>query len=203
MAQGFFGVFPWNVLTFWFFRYLEAERDYTPQQAMITMLVAIAALALGYLVGGNLGDFLSKRYIRARVVFAGFGVLAGMVFLSVTLLLPLEQKTLFLVLMGFTGLSMSIAPPNVMATMHDITLPEVRSTAQAIRKLIEDGGAAAAPFLAGLIAVRFSLHRAILVICTSTWAVSAIFFAILAIFVPRDISQLRQTLQRRAEAIIS
>ena len=41
MAQGFFGVFPWNVLTFWFFRYLETERGYSSEQAMTTMLVAI------------------------------------------------------------------------------------------------------------------------------------------------------------------
>jgi MFS family permease len=199
MAQGFFGVFPWNVLTFWFFRYLEAERGYTPQQAMLTMLVAIGALAVGYLVGGNLGDYLSKRFIRARVIFAGIGVMAGMVFLSATLLLPPDQTTLFLILMGFTGLSMSIAPPNVMATMHDITLPEVRSTAQSIRKLIEDGGAAAAPFIAGIIAVHFSLHQAILVLCTFAWAVSALFFAVLAFYVPVDIHRLRRILRGRAQ----
>jgi hypothetical protein len=28
MAQGFFGVFAWTVLIFWFFRYLEKERGY-------------------------------------------------------------------------------------------------------------------------------------------------------------------------------
>ena len=28
-TQGFFGVFPWNVITFWFFTYLERERGYS------------------------------------------------------------------------------------------------------------------------------------------------------------------------------
>jgi predicted MFS family arabinose efflux permease len=54
MAQGLFGDFAWNVLIFWFFRYLETERGYTSGQAMTTMLVTIAALLVGYLLGGNL-----------------------------------------------------------------------------------------------------------------------------------------------------
>jgi MFS family permease len=199
MAQGFFGVFPWNVLTFWFFRYLETERGYTPQEAMLTMIVAIGALTAGYIVGGNVGDTLFQCFPRGRVVFAGVGVLAGGVFLSITLLLPMERQTLFLVLMGITGIAMSLAPPNVMATVHDVTLPEVRSTAQSLRKLLEDGGAAVSPFLAGLIAMSFSLHTAILSICLGAWLISAVFFGILAIFVPQDITRLRETMRKRAE----
>ncbi len=199
MAQGFFGVFPWNVLTFWFFRYLETERGYTPQEAMLTMLVAIGALTVGYIAGGNVGDALFQRFPRGRVAFAGAGVLAGGIFLSITLLLPLEQQTLFLILMGITGIAMSLAPPNVMATVHDVTLPEVRSTAQSLRKLLEDGGAAAAPFLAGLIAMSSSLHTAILGICLGAWMISAVFFSILAVFVPKDIARLRETMRQRAE----
>jgi len=199
MAQGFFGVFPWNVLTFWFFRYLETERGYTSQQAMLTMLVAIAALSGGYFLGGNVGDVIFRRYPRGRVATAGIGVLAGMLFLSATLLLPVERYGLFLGLMALTGLTMSIAPPNVMATVHDITLPEVRSTAQSVRKLFEDGGAAVAPFLAGVIAMSYSLHTAILAICVGAWLISALFFVILAVFVPEDISALRIMMRDRAE----
>lgn len=46
MAQGLFGVLAWNVLIFWFFRYLEAERGYTSGQAMVAMLVAIVAICV-------------------------------------------------------------------------------------------------------------------------------------------------------------
>jgi MFS family permease len=199
MGQGFFGVFPWNVLTFWFFHYLESERGYTPEQAMMTMLVAIAALSLGYILGGNVGDALFKRFQRGRVILAGIGVLLGAIFLLVTMLLPEEQTTLFMVMMGLTGVSMSLASPNVMATVHDITLPEVRSTAQSLRKLFEDGGAAIAPFLAGVIATQTSLHVAILSICIVTWVVCAGFFVIVAAVVPADINRLRKTMQDRAQ----
>lgn len=203
MAQGFFGVFPWNVLTFWFFRYLETERGYTPDQAMGTMLVAIVTLAAGYFVGGLLGDIFFKRTPRGRVLVGAGGVLTGAIFLLAAMNVAVDNTVLFAVLLGFTGVTMSIAAPNVMATVHDTTVPEVRSTARAVHKLVEDGGAAVAPFLAGVIAMRASLHTAILVICVSTWLICAILFGVTALVVPGDVEKLRQTMQQRAKEVKS
>jgi hypothetical protein len=59
-------------------------------------------------------------------------------------------------------------------------------------------GSALAPLLAGLIAVQYSLHVAILVICTSTWILCAILFGVTAILIPRDVERLRETMQARA-----
>ena len=36
-AQGFLGQFPWQVITYWFFRYLETERFYDANQVLTTM----------------------------------------------------------------------------------------------------------------------------------------------------------------------
>ena len=66
------------------------------------------------------------------------------------------------------------------STVYDITLPEVRSTAMAVQYFIESAGAALAPLMAGLIAVRSSLHNAILLICVSTWVLCSIFFGVVA-----------------------
>jgi len=198
MAQGFFGVFAWNVLIFWFFRYLEKERGYTAGQAMTAMLVAVAALSAGHLLGGNLGDTLFKRTWRGRAVVGGLGTLAAVVMLLLTMHVPAEKSRLFAVLLGLTGITMSITPPNAMATVPDITLPEARSTAQAIRKLVEDGGAAVAPWLAGVVAMRSSLHVAIIAICVSTWLVCAGLFGAVAYYVPGDIAALRSAMQHRA-----
>jgi len=198
MAQGFFGVFAWNVLIFWFFRYLEVERGYTSGQAMTTMLVAIATLSVGYLIGGNLGDALFQRTPRGRAIVGGLGTLAAAIFLLITMSVPEENTLLFTVLLGFTGVTMSITAPNAMASVPDITAPEARSTAQALRKLVEDGGAALAPFLAGVIAMRASLHTAIIVICVSTWLACAALFGAVAYAVPNDIEALRQTMRERA-----
>lgn len=199
MAQGFFGVFPWQVLTFWFFRYLETERGYTSDQAMMTMIVAIVTLSAGYFVGGTVGDFFFHRTPRGRTLTSMVGVLSGAVLLFLTMSVPPENQGLFMVLLGLTGVTMSVASPNVVATVHDITEPEVRSTAQAILAFAENFGSAIAPWLAGVIAVRHSLHAAIIVICTITWLVCAALFGATSVLVPRDIERLRRTMRTRAE----
>jgi len=45
-----------------------------------------------------------------------------------------------------------------------IVLPEVRSTALSIQYLVQNSGAALAPFLAGLLAVKTSLGQAIIIV---------------------------------------
>jgi ACS family hexuronate transporter-like MFS transporter len=92
-----------------------------------------------------------------------------------------------------------MAAPNVMATIHDVTEPEVRATAQAMLSFAENLGSALAPWLAGLIAVRFSLHAAILAICVTTWLACAGLFGATAFLIPRDIERLRRVMRERAE----
>lgn len=197
--QGFFGVFPWNVLTYWFFRYLETERGFTSGEATTTMMIAIVTLASGYFVGGSLGDLFFRRTPRGRVLTANVGVLLGAVLLLAALSVPLGNRWLFTLLMGLTGICMSVAAPNVSATVQDIAEPEVRSTALAALSFIENSGAALSPWLAGLIADRSSLHTAILSICLVTWLLCAVFFAVLGRVLPHDIQHLRETMQQRAE----
>jgi MFS family permease len=166
------------------------------------MLIAIVTLSAGYLVGGTLGDILFKRMQRGRLSVATGGVLLGAIFLVATLNVAAENRIGFAVLLAFTGMTMSIAAPNVIATVYDTTVPEVRSTARAMQKLVEDGGAALAPLLAGVIAMRASLHMAILMICISAWLICAVLFGITALVVPQDIERLRQTMQRRVEEMV-
>lgn len=198
--QGFFGVFPWQVITYWFFRYLETERSYDTDAVMMTMIAAILAMSAGYMVGGTLGDALFKRSRRGRVLLAAFGVLMGAIFLALAIFVPLDNMLLFGVLMAVAAFFMPFASPNVIATVFDITLPEVRSTALAIQYLMDSSGAALAPIMAGFIAVRFSLETAILVICTSTWIICAVLFTGVAFLIPNDIQTLRDQMSERAEA---
>ena len=203
MAQGFFGVFAWNVLIFWFFRYLEVERGATSGEAMVTMLVAIGALSLGYLIGGSLGDAAFARSPRGRALVGGAGAAIAAVLLFLTMQVPVANPTLFTVMLALTGVTLSTTAPNAMATVPHIIAPEARSTAQAVRKLVEDGGAALAPWLAGLIAVRTSLWLAIIVVCTSTLLMCALIFGAVALVLPRDVDALHRLMAARAKELQS
>jgi MFS family permease len=198
-VQGFFGVFPWNTITYWFFRYLETERNYPPDAVLATMVVAVIVLAGGYFVGGAAGDFLFKRTPRGRLIVSTVAVLLGALLLTITFSVPLHNRVLFTVLLSATALFIPFASPNVISTVYDITEPEVRSTALAVQYFIESAGAALAPLIAGMIATRFSLQTAIFGICVSAWLVCTVFLIIATRLVPRDIQALRSQMRQRAE----
>ncbi len=199
IGNGFFGVFPWQVITFWFFRYLETERGYASNQVLFTMVLAVLILASGYPAGGAIGDLLFRRTVRGRMIVSAAGVILGAIFLAITLRIPSGSTLLFGAMLCLTAFFIPFAAPNVSSTLYDVTLPEVRSTAHALLSFFEQLGSSTAPALAGFIAVRFSLGEAILYICTSTWLICFIFLALTAHFVPRDIAALRERLRERAE----
>jgi MFS family permease len=197
-TQGFFGVFPWNVIAYWFFNFLETERDYDQNAVFTTMVIAVLILAAGYPVGGALGDYFFKRTPRGRALVAMVGVLTGAVLLILTLNVPNDNQVLFMVMLGLTALFIPFAATNVIATVYDITLPEVRSSALSFQLLVESSGAALAPVMAGLIADQTSLKSAFLLICVSAWIVCGVCFALVAWLVPQDIRVLRQQMAERA-----
>lgn len=196
--QGFFGVFPWNVITYFFFLYLGQERGFDEQSKLITMGAAVLCLAAGYPIGGYLGDWLFKRTLRGRAIISTVGVVAGAVFLWLALGVPIEDKVMFTVLLCMTAITMPFASPNVISTVYDITLPEIRSTALAVESFIESFGAASAPLITGILAEGSSIQSSMLLICTVAWALCAVFFTITAFIVPKDIKHLHKQLQDRA-----
>ncbi len=198
-AQGFAGVFPWNVITFFFFGYLIRERGYDNNSVLFTMAPVILILGSGYFVGGVLGDALFKRTLNGRVLVSSAGVLLGAIFLFLAIRTPLEMRTQFFVLMCLTAIFMPFSSPNVLSTIYDVTLPEVRSTTMAVEQFVENSGAALAPFMAGLLADATSLQNAILVICLTAWLLCFVLYLGALFFVPRDIRGLRQQLRQRAE----
>lgn len=198
-VQGFFGVFPWNVITYWFFNYLETERGYSQGAVFTTMILAVLVLAAGYPLGGALGDYFFKRTPRGRLIVAGIGVILGAIMFLLTLSIPHENQGLFMISLSVTALFIPIAASNVVATIYDVTLPEIRSTALSVEYLIESSGAALAPGLAGLIADQSSLKVAFLLICVTTWILCAFFFAFASRHVTGDVRVLREQMRQRAE----
>ncbi len=199
-VQGFFGVFPWNAITYWFFNYLETERGYTSNEVLVVMGLAIVILAAGYPLGGALGDALFKRTPSGRVIVGIIGVLVGAGLFWGTIVLPHEAKTAFLLMLSLTAIFIPFASANVLSTIYDVTLPEVRSTAVAVESFIENIGAALSPLVVGIIAERTSLESAFLWICVTTWILCGMFFLLAARRVPKDIAALRAQMSARAAA---
>ncbi len=197
--QGFAGVFPWNVITYWFFTYLAEERGYNENSILFTMAPVILILASGYFVGGLLGDWLFKRTPNGRILVSSVGVLVGAILMFLAIQTPIEARTTFFVLMCVTAIFIPLSSPNVVATIYDVTLPEVRSTANAVESFIENSGAAVAPLVAGVIADATNLKTAILLTSIPAWLICFFLYLGALFFVPRDIRTLRGQLHERAE----
>jgi len=196
--QGFAGVFPWNVITVWFFTYLATERGYDQDSILFTMAPVILILALGYFVAGALGDWLFRRTPRGRVIISIVGVALGALLLFLAINTPIEARDQFFALMCITALFMPFSSPNVIATIFDVTTPEVRSTAQSVEYFIENSGAALAPLLAGMIADASSLQNAILVICISAWVLCVLLYLGALFVIKGDVQDLRDAMAARA-----
>jgi MFS family permease len=199
--QGFFGVFPWNVITYYIFGYLEKERGYTSTTTLLIMAPAVLLMAAGYPVGGWLGDRLFKRNQRGRLIASEIGVVAGLIGLYAAMHTANSQPLLFAILLCVTAFFMPFAGPNITSTMYDVTEPEVRSTADAINSLIGCIGAASAPLIAGAVADAFSVGTAIIVLCSAAWLLCVAFLFAAIFLVPKDITDMHQKLEARAAEV--
>src|SRR6266540_3327965 len=198
--QGFAGVFPWNVITFFFFGYLMTERGYDNNSVLVTMGPVILILAAGYFIGGSLGDALFKRTNKGRILVSSAGVILGAIFIFFAMNTPVADKNIFFIWMCLTALFMPFSSPNVTSTVFDISLPEVRSSAQAVEYFIENSGAALAPTLAGAIAFSTgSKQFAITVVCITAWILCFFLYLGALFFVDNDIKSLHAQLAERAK----
>ena len=199
IAQGFVNIFPWQVITFWFFFYLESERGYGQGSVLITMVPAVLSLAGGYFLGGILGDAAFKKTPRGRMLVSMAGALIGAILLWITMIIPTDQPLLFGVMLAFTALFMPMGSPNIVSSINDIALPEVRSTAFSIQYFIENSGAAIAPVLAGYIASQSTMGFAILIISVTARLIAAFFMGWAALVIPTDIQTLRNQMRLRSQ----
>jgi MFS family permease len=200
-AQGFAGQFPWNVIVYFFFGYLMLDRGYDNDSVLFTMAPVILILAAGYFVGGTLGDTLFKRTNKGRIIVSSIGVLLGAIFLYFAMTTPVEARTQFFIFMCLTAIFMPLSSANVIATVYDITVPEVRSTAQATEYFVENTGAAFAPAVTGVLAEAIGLSTAITVLCLTAWIICFFLYLGALFFIGGDIKTLRSQMAARAEAM--
>jgi len=200
-AQGFAGNFPWNVIVYFFFGYLMTERGYDNNSVLTTMAPVILVLAAGYFIGGWFGDMLFKRTNKGRIIVSSIGVILGAVFLYLAMTTPVGSRTQFFIFMCLTAVFMPLSSPNVIATVYDVTVPEVRSTAQAIEYFVENIGAAFAPAITGIVAEAMGLSDAIIVICITSWALCFFLYLGALFTIGQDTHALRAQMAARAKSM--
>jgi MFS family permease len=200
-AQGFVGNFPWNVIVYFFFGYLMLERGYDNDAVLFTMAPVILILAGGYFLGGSLGDMLFKSTNKGRILVSSVGVIMGAIFFYFAMTTPIEARTPFFVFMCLTAIFMPLSSPNVIATVYDVTVPEVRSTAQATEYFIENTGAAFAPAITGILAEAIGLSQAILLLCVTAWILCFFIYIGALFFIDRDVKFLHLQLEARAKTM--
>ena len=197
--QGLFGVLPWQVITFWSFRYLETERGYSAQTISSIMIPAVLLIGAGYFLGGFLGDAAYNKNPRGRLVVSILGVLFGAIFLTVSLRIPVDNVNLFRIFLSITCFFIPLASPNIASTVYDVVLPEVRSTATSIQYFLGNLSSAFAPLLAGVIGQHYSLETALLSISLSAWLFTSLILVLSAFHLPADMKSMQQSLLRRVD----
>jgi dipeptide/tripeptide permease len=103
--------------------------------------------------------------------------------------------------MCLTAVFMPLSSANVVATVYDVIVPEVRSTAQSVEYFVENAGAAFAPIITGVIADAVDLQTAILLICTVAWGICFFIYLGALFTIDGDIHTLRSQMAERAESM--
>jgi MFS transporter, Spinster family, sphingosine-1-phosphate transporter len=196
-AQGFLAVIPINVITFWMYRYLETERGYSGQASLSVAVVTVAGLAMGLPLGGALGDRLFRTMPRGRLL-VGAAAVPGSLLLCAALLVPVTHPVTFALLAATGSFLTAFSAPNIGATISDISLPEVRSTALAMQSLVETTGAALAPLVTGIVASRISLGTAFLVLIAGASMLWTPCYLMALRYVSQDVEQTRAELRTRS-----
>jgi MFS family permease len=111
---------------------------------------------------------------------------------------PAAARGEFFVWLALAAVFMPFSSPNVVATVYDIVVPEVRSTAQAVEYFVENIGAAFAPALAGFLAVRYGRGETILWLCIGAWVLCFVLYLAALFTINRDIGRLRDQMAARA-----
>ncbi|MCX8183983.1 MAG: MFS transporter, partial [Crenarchaeota archaeon] len=199
--QGFFGVFPWQIITYWFFLYMTEVRGFDNDTQLFIMLVALLTMVAGNVVAGIISDWAFKKTLKGRAVFAGISVAIGLVFFDLTILTK-GGVELFLLFAALTAFFIPMAGPAVSASLQDIALPEVRSTTHSVQVFVENSGSAFAPLITGYLADIIGLELGMVIIITITWTICAVVLTAASLTLPRDIEWKRAELAERARKLV-
>lgn len=197
-AFGLFGIIPWFVITSSLFPYLSEVRAVPEVDIYLSLIPSLIAISLGYPLGGLLGDLLFKTKKTGRIIVSMAGVVLPSLFLFFALQSADAQGQSFILLMMLMGLFLSFSWPNLVASVLDIILPEMRASAISIMLLFQVIGALIGPMIVSRLKDQMGLGGAILSVCIGAWVICLVIQIGLLNLIPKDLEKLRRQMAYRS-----
>jgi len=204
IGQGLAGSMPWVVMGSFLITWLVNDRNIPSENATLVFAGIVVGTVISNVVGGFLGDWAEQKNPKyGRTVIGQISIISGIP-LTYILFTQTENWSLWgiLVLSFFTALMISWPGKGAKEPMmQGVVPPELRGTAFSMTTFIESGFAAAAGVIAGSLADRIGLTKALIWTVPFPWIICAALFSLFYITYPKDAEKLRNLMAERAKII--
>ncbi len=204
IGQGLAGSMPWVVMASFLITWLVNERNIPAENATLVFAGIVVGTVFSNIIGGYLGDWAEQRNPKyGRTIIGQISIVSGIP-LSYILFTQTENWSLWgiMALAFFTALMISWPGKGAKEPMmQGVVPPELRGTAFSMTTFIESGFAAIAGVIAGTLADRIGLSRALIWTVPFPWIICAALFSLFYLTYPKDAHKLREMMAQRAEII--
>lgn len=214
IIQGVTGSMPWVVMSIYLINWLVNDLGFSntitfsdPRgSAPLVFALIVVGTAISNYLGGVIGDFAEKKSPKyGRTVIGQFSVLVG---IPLTYILFTQGKNMsFIQILGLAFCTaLLISWPgrgSKEPMMQAIVTPEMRSSAYSVVNLIEGGLSAFSGLIAGALADKIGLTKALLWTVPFPWILCGVGFTLFYFTYPKDSARIRAKLSERREQLLS
>ena len=197
-------------LGIWAIFYLTTKINGRDAELIVTTIYILAGSGalLGAIIGGRLGDsYFKSGKLKGRVLVSLIGLIVGISLLLVFYLIPFYTETMlqivfswiFFVIIGYLGFFfVAFSAGNQFAIYSEVSLPEVRSTANAMNGLMVNiGGIIGNLLISSMIERNMSLLPFAIFVVLIIWLMGSLFWIIPYFYYPNELKECRDTLLKR------
>ena len=205
-----------TILGTWAIFYLNTKISSVDSDLIVTTIYILSGSGSlpGTIIGGKLGDkYFKKGNPKARVLISIIGLVIGIFLIMLFYLVPFFTATtlqvilswIFFLIIGYIGFFFtSFAVGNQFAIYSEVSLPEVRSTTNAMNGLMVNiGGIFGNLIISSLIESNISWLPYAILLVLFIWLLGALFWIIPYYHYPRESKECRDVLLKRREELES
>jgi len=204
IGQGLAGSMPWVVMGSFLITWLVNDRNIPAENATFVFAGIVIGTVFSNIIGGYLGDWAEQKSPKyGRTIIGQISIVSGIP-LSYILFTQTENWLLWEIMALAFVTALMISWPGKGAKepmMQGVVPPELRGTAFSMTTFIESGFAAIAGVIAGTLADRIGLSRALIWTVPFPWIICAALFSLFYLTYPKDARKLRELMAERADII--